>query len=125
VGRWRRPEPWAVVLVVLLFAAYAAPIALSGQATFAGYIRLDDTATWMALTDRVMEHGRSLAGLDPSTYEATLSFNLGDGYPIGAFLPLGVGSRLVATDVAWVIQPYMSLLAGILAATMTELLRPL
>ena len=30
----------------------------SGDATFGGYIKLDDTATWMALTDRVMEHGR-------------------------------------------------------------------
>src|ERR687895_245140 len=74
---------------------------LSGHATFAGYIRLDDTATWMALTDRVMEHGRSLDGLAPSTYEATLSFNLGDGYPIGTFLPLGNGSQLTGVDVAW------------------------
>ena len=45
-----------------VFAVYAAPIVLSGQATFAGYIKLDDTATWMALTDRIMEHGRSLSG---------------------------------------------------------------
>ena len=63
-----------------------------GQATFAGYIKLDDTATWMALTDRVMEHGRSLSGLAPSTYEATLAFNLGAGYPVGVFLPLGIGA---------------------------------
>jgi hypothetical protein len=108
-----------------VFLAYSAPIVLSGEATFAGFIKLDDTATWMALTDRVMEHGHSLDGLAPSTYEATLAFNLGDGYPIGAFLPLGVASELVGTDPAWVIQPYMSLLAGILAAVMTELGRPL
>ncbi len=41
----------------------------------------------MALTDRVMEHGRDLDGLAPSTYEATLAFNLADGYPVGVFLP--------------------------------------
>src|ERR671924_644131 len=89
--RWRgrRIEPWAAACAVAVFAVYAAPIVLSGQATFAGFIKLDDTATWMALTDRVMEHGRSLSGLAPSTYEATLSFNLGQGYPIGTFLPLG------------------------------------
>jgi hypothetical protein len=115
----------AAVAGVAVFLVYGAPVILSGQATFAGYIKLDDTATWMALTDRVMEHGRNIHGLAPSTYEATLSFNLGDGYPIGAFLPLGVGSQLVSTDVAWVIQPYISLLAGILAATMTVLSRPL
>ena len=76
-----------------MFAAYAAPIVLSGEATFAGYIKLDDTATWMAFTDRVMERGRDLDGLAPSTYEATLAFNLGDGYPAGVFVPLGVGRR--------------------------------
>ena len=41
-----------------------------------------------------MEHGRDLDGLAPSTYEATLAFNLGDGYPVGVFLPLGVGAAL-------------------------------
>jgi hypothetical protein len=120
----RRALP-AAVAAVGVFLIYGAPVILSGEATFAGYIKLDDTATWMALTDRVMEHGRSLHGLAPSTYEATLAFNLGDGYPVGPFLPLGVGSQLVGTDVAWVIQPYMSLLAAVLAATMTELARPL
>jgi hypothetical protein len=115
----------AILAGIGVFLVYGAPVILSGEATFAGYIKLDDTATWMALTDRVMEHGRSLHGLAPSTYEATLSFNLGDGYPVGAFLPLGVGAKLVGTDVAWVIQPYMSLLAGVLAATMTVLVRPL
>ena len=107
--RWRGSAagfPWALATAIGVFAVYAAPIVLSGQATFAGYIRLDDTATWMALTDRVMEHGRSLAGLPPSTYEATLAFNLGAGYPIGVFLPLGIARDLVGQDVAWVIQPY-------------------
>ena len=96
-----------------------------GQATFAGFIKLDDTATWMALTDRVMEHGRSLSGLAPSTYEATLAFNLGKGYPIGAFLPLGVARELVGQDVAWVIQPYMASLGAMLALVLWELPRAL
>ena len=63
------PERWAPGRGALaVFAVYAAPIVLSGQATFAGYIKLDDTATWLAMTDRAMEHGRNLAGLEPSTY---------------------------------------------------------
>src|SRR5436190_2696643 len=45
--RWRHPPtvawvPAAAALAV--FAVYAAPVVLSGQATFAGFIRLDDTA---------------------------------------------------------------------------------
>ena len=105
-----RIDPWAVLAPLLAYAVYAAPVVLSGDPTFTGYIKLDDTATWFALTDRVMEHGRSLDGLAPSTYEATLAFNLADGYPIGAFLPLGVGRALVGQDVAWVFQPYLAFL---------------
>lgn len=111
--------PLAAALVV--FAAFAAPVVLSGEATIAGFIRLDDTATWLALTDRVMEHGRSLEGLAPSTYEATLAFNLGEGYPVGVFVPLGVAAGLLGTDVAWLIQPYMAVLAVLLSLALWSL----
>jgi hypothetical protein len=125
---WRRaarsaPVPAAAGAAV--FLAYGAPILLSGEPTIAGFIKLDDTATWLALTDRVMQHGRDLAGLAPSTYYETLHFNLGAGYPVGAFLPLGVGSQLAGSDPAWTIQAYMSLLGGLLAVSMTEIARPL
>jgi len=116
---------WAVGAAAAVFAIYAAPIVLSGQATFAGYIKLDDTATWMTLTDRVMEHGRSLSGLAPSTYEATLDFNLASGYPVGVFLPLGVGRALVGQDVAWVVQPYMAYMGALLALGAWAITEPL
>src|SRR5262245_22653704 len=44
----RRLDAWAVGAAVAVFAVYAAPIVLSGKATFAGYITLDDTSTWLA-----------------------------------------------------------------------------
>jgi hypothetical protein len=116
-----RLDGWALGAPLLAFALYGAPVVLSGDATFTGYVKLDDTATWFALTDRVMEHGRSLEGLAPSSYEATLAFNLADGYPIGAFLPLGVGRALVGQDVAWVFQPYLAWLAAMLAASLYAL----
>jgi hypothetical protein len=56
---WRRPtEPSAYTGAGGAFAVYAAPIVLSGQATFAGYIELDDTATWLSISNRTIEHGR-------------------------------------------------------------------
>ena len=55
----------ALLAAAAVFAVYAAPIVLSGEPTIAGFIKLDDTATWLALTDRVMEHGRDLGGLAP------------------------------------------------------------
>jgi hypothetical protein len=111
--------PLATVGVV--FCAYAAPVVMSGQATFAGYIKLDDTATFLALTDRVMEHGHSLAGLAPSSYEATLSVNLAHGYPVGALLPFGVARELTGVDAAWVYQPYLAFLAATLALVLYAL----
>jgi hypothetical protein len=108
-------DRWAAAAGGAVFAIYAAPIVLSGDPTFAGYVKLDDTATWLAITDRVVEHGRDIEGLAPSSYEATLSFNLTSGYPIGAFLPLGIGSQLVGRDPAWLFQPYVAMLAAMLA----------
>ena len=111
----RRLDVWALAAAGGVFAVFAAPVVLSGQATFAGWIKLDDGATWLALTDRLMQYGRSVAGLPHSTYQVTLEANLGTGYPVGAFMPLGVGGRLLGQDIAWLIQPYEAFLAAMLA----------
>ncbi|HKG44471.1 MAG TPA: hypothetical protein VKB10_09555 [Gaiellaceae bacterium] len=122
---WRpRPSPWAPAAAAGVFAVLAAPIVLSGRATFAGYIKLDDTATYLAMTDRVMEHGRSLAGLAPSTYEATLATTLAIGYPTGSLMPLGLGHQLLAYDSAWLFQPYLAFLAALLALALYAVLAP-
>jgi hypothetical protein len=113
--RFDRPDPGAVAVAVGVFAVFGAPVILSGSPTFAGFIKLDDTATWLAMTDRLMEHGRSLGGLDFSSYYATLKFNLAGGYPIGAFIPFGTGQKLIGGDPAWVFQPYLSFLAATLS----------
>jgi hypothetical protein len=116
----RRIDPWAVAAALGVFAVFAAPVVLSGDATFAGYVKLDDTATFLALTDRAMEHGRSLEGLEPSSYEATLAVNL-PFYPLGSLLPLGIGASIVGQDGAWVFQPYLAFLAALLALSLYRL----
>jgi hypothetical protein len=116
----RRIDPWAIAAGVGVFAVFAAPVVLSGDATFAGYVKLDDTATFLALTDRALEHGRSLDGLAPSSYEATLAFNL-PFYPLGSLLPLGIGAKLVGHDIAWVFQPYLAFLAALLGLALYRL----
>ena len=121
--RFGRPDYWAAGAALAVFAVFAAPVVLSGEPTFAGYIKLDDTATWFAITDRLMDHGRDLTGLAPSSYEATLDFNLADWYPIGAFIPFGVGHKIVGGDLAWEFQPYLALLAAFTALPLYRLLR--
>ena len=120
-----RPDLWALGTAIGVFAVFAAPVVLSGEATFAGYIKLDDTATYFAMADRVMEHARDLAGLAPSTYEATLAMTLAIGYPTGVLMPIGIGHALLGYDLAWIFQPYIAFLAVMLALSLYALLEPL
>ncbi len=117
-----RPDLWPLAAAAAAYAAFALPTVASGEPTFAGYVKLDDTATWLAISDRVLEHGRDLDGLGPSTYEATLESYIGDGYPVGAFLPLALASALIDQDTAWLFQPLLAFLAALLALCLYELL---
>jgi hypothetical protein len=116
----RRFDGWAAIGAVGVFAVYAAPVVLSGDATFTGYIKLDDTSTFLAMVDRALEHGRSLDGLAPSSYEAALAFNL-NFYPLGSLLPLGIGAKVVGQDPAWVFQPYLAFMAAMLGLSLYRL----
>jgi len=121
----RRPRSvnWSLVALSLLtFAAYAAPVVLSGQATFSGYLKLDDTASFLGFTDQVMAHGRDLSGLAPSTFSELLRLNIAEGYPVGTFLPLGIGSGLTGQDPAWLYQPCMAFYATMTALVLYALL---
>ena len=42
-----RPDPWAVAAIAGVFIVFAAPVVLSGHATFAGYTVLGDTSIHM------------------------------------------------------------------------------
>lgn len=120
--RFGRPDRWPLAVALGVFAVFAAPVVLSGSPTFTGFIKLDDTATWFALTDRVMEHGHGIAGLAPSSYQATLDFNLAGGYPVGTFVPFGAVQKLLGGDLAWVFQPYVAFLAAMLALPLWQML---
>ncbi len=125
---WRegwRLSRWELSAAAGVYAVFAAPVVASGQETFTGYIKLDDTATWMAFTDWIGGHGPSVHGLAPSSYEATLAVNLNGGYPWAGFTPLSAAHQLIGVDVAWVIQPFMASLAAMLALTISSLIEPL
>jgi hypothetical protein len=117
-----RAELWIVGIVLLLFAS---PFIVSGEATWAGYIKLDDNATWLAITSHVFEHGRGLTDLPPSTYQQVLVDYLGGTYPIGGFVPMAVMSTISGQDLAFVLQPSMAVAAAMLALLLFELSRRL
>jgi hypothetical protein len=123
-NRWpelRRPDGWPWLAALGGYAAYSAPTVLSGRTTFDGYIKLDDTATYLAMLDRVMSHGRNLANLPLSTYEATLNTSLAYGYPVGSFVPIGIGHELLRRDAAWLWQPYLAFLGALIALALYAL----
>ena len=119
--RVHREDAWPFAGATAAFAAFAAPVVLTGRPTFLGYIKLDDTANYMAMLDRALHHGYNVAGLPPSTYEAFLANTYTPGYPLGALAPLGVGHSLVHVDALWLWQPYITFLAALLALTVYQM----
>lgn len=128
LGRERLRHParidrWPIAAACVVFAVYAAPIVLSGSATFAGYTILGDTAVHFALVDWLSTHGSSFGELAPSSFRETLASYIGAGYPLGSHAALGALRPLAFTDVAWVFQPFLAFLAAMLALTLIGLLR--
>jgi hypothetical protein len=121
VRGWR-VEPWALIVGLGAFAAFAAPVVLSGNATFLGYFVLNDTAVHFALIDHLLSHGRELTGVPPSALQATLDAYVGTNYPIGAHVALGAVRPLVGQDVAWIFQPYLAVILSLGAVCLYELL---
>ena len=120
--RW--PSGWPLLAALGALLAYGAPVLLSGEATFLGFIKLDDTGTWFNIIDNVMSHGHSVAGLAESTYRLQV-LQPGPAYPLGAFMLPGVARALTGIDIAWVFQPYLACCGAAVALAVYALLGPL
>jgi hypothetical protein len=121
-----RPGPGATELwlVAVVFGLYATPFLFS-EVTWAGFIKLDDNATWLAITDHVFNHGRGLTELPPSTHQQVLEDYLAGSYPIGGFVPMAFMSEISGQDIAYTIQSSMAVAAAMLALVLFELSRRL
>jgi len=122
---WRVPK-WSLLAALGVLLAYGAPVLATGTATFTGFVKLDDTSTWLGITAHLFSDGRSSAGLQPSTYKLILDVNLAaNAYPVGGFMLLGVGAGLTHVDPAWVYQPYLACAGAALAMCLYALIEPL
>jgi hypothetical protein len=122
---WQRLALWPSLAAVGVLLAYGAPVILSGHTTFLGYLRLDDTATWFNIVDNVISHGRSVAGLHPSTFTLVYTGDVGAAYPLGAFMLPGVTRALTGIDIAWVFQPCMACLGAAIGLSVYAIAEPL
>ncbi len=121
----RRPSWTEVGVGAGVFLLLASPFLISGEASWAGFIKLDDTATWMALTDHVFESGRGVGDLTPSTHSQVIIDYLGGSYPIGGFVPAALMSKVSGQDVAFTMQPSMAFAGAALALGLFEMVRRL
>src|ERR1700737_3505115 len=124
IGRVRelRPERFSVAVALALYAVLAAPAVLSGNATFLGYFKLNDSAFHFALIDQLLAHGRDLSGVHPSSLQFVLHGYLSTDYPVGADVALGAVRPLVAQNVAWIFQPYLAVILSLGAVAIYQLL---
>jgi hypothetical protein len=118
--RW--PGNWPLLAALGALLAYGAPVIFSGEATFAGYIRLDDTAYWLNVIDHLFGQSNYAADAIPSTYSIT---NPGEDYPMGSFLLPGIGSALLRADAAWIFQPFLAFCGVGVAFCVYALVEPL
>ena len=119
-----RLEPTAIAVGLAVFAVCAAPVVLSGNASFLGYFVDNDSAFHFALLDQLMSHGPDTSVVHPySAYLAILREYLGTSYPTGADVGLGALRPLIGQDVAWIFQPYLALILSLGAVGLYELLR--
>jgi hypothetical protein len=116
------PDWWATAAAVGVFAILAAPVVLSGEATFAGYTVLGDTSIQMIGADQLPETGRDFDSLAPSSYEMSLVRYYDDSaYPSGGPTALAALRPLVFEDVAWIYQPFLACLVAMLALAIYSL----
>lgn len=120
----RRLDCWALLAAAGVLLAYGAPVLLSGQATFTGFIRLDDTAYWLNVIDHLSSGPHSAAGELPSVYSLEYDVGIGPHYPRGAFMLPGVARALSGVDMAWAFQPYLACCGAALALSLYALIRP-
>jgi hypothetical protein len=118
------PGRWPLLAAGGTLLAYGAPVLLSGTATFAGFVRLDDTATWFNVIDHLFSHGHTAGENLPSSYSLAYETGVGPHYPRGAFILPGLGRELIGVDVAWVFQPYLACCGAAAALCIYALIAP-
>lgn len=116
---------WQVALALVLYAVFAAPVVLSGQATFLGYFVDGDTAFHLAIASQLASNGHNLSNVPIipfSSIQILLQEYLGSPYPVGIDAGLAALRPLVGQDLAWIFQPYLAVIMVLGGLALDELL---
>jgi hypothetical protein len=116
---------WPAAAAFAAFAVIAAPLVLSGSASYTGYARIVDIPHQFELSAYLLDHGRTAITTSDSSATEVVRKVLGAGYPGGWQSALASFGKLLSTDLAWLYQPLLALTSAMLALAVFGLLRGL
>jgi len=119
-----RPDPWIALAALGVFAVFGAPVVLSGEPTFAGYLALPDTSHQLGLADLVARHGFDWTAHADGSIRLGLRPYVESAYPVAGQAALGVTAPLGLLDLAWLYQPLLSFMAAMTALALAALVAP-
>jgi hypothetical protein len=68
-----RPDPLLALAALGVFAVFGAPVIMSGNPTFAGYLALPDTSHQLAIAHLLAHHGPDAAVLQPGSFQSSMT----------------------------------------------------
>jgi len=119
------PDPWIVAAALGVFAIFAAPVVFSGEPSFAGYLALPDTSHQLSLANLFAHHGPDYAALADSANRLALLNYVVTHYPVSGQAALGVTGPLGVLDLAWLYQPFLTVMAVALCLAIAAIAAPL
>lgn len=120
---WRRWWPgWAAAAFVAAYALGMAPVALSGQLTWAGYNATNDPAVNFVAVDWILHHGFAPAPHAWNSYLIDAASQIRVHYPLGPHLVVGTLRPLTGSALVSIYQPAIAAGMGFAAMALSWLL---
>jgi hypothetical protein len=116
-------RPLALAALGVL-AVFGAPVILSGSPTFAGYTLLPDTSHQLTFAWLYAQQGSDWQSLADGMTRISAMNYIGTAYPVGGQAALGATAPLGVIDLAWLYQPFLTVLAVAGALALTALIEP-
>ena len=128
---------YQLLAIVITYLSALLPAFIYRKVTWPGWVKLDDTATFLALTNHLFTFGQKVPTPVISTYDRTIEVVLGGSfygtysaatndvafsYPIGSLIPLGVLGKAVRVDFAWLYFPILAICMALTAGLFFYLL---
>lgn len=123
-ARALRPS-WLVGMAPIgVFAVFAAPVVLTGDPTFSGYLALPDTSHQLGLSEMLAENGTNFYALPDGSNQLSMLSYVTSAYPLGGQAAFGVTGTLGILDLAWLYQPFLAMSATMTALALAAMVAP-